>query len=68
MAEGAIVSCGPVPMRPQLVRCRSGLSGEGGQKSSTSSGSMSRKSLAVGVIPGDDTKARRGNTYRTWRE
>jgi hypothetical protein len=44
IAEGAVVSHGPVPMRLQLVWCCSGLSDEGGQKSSTSGESMSRKS------------------------
>jgi hypothetical protein len=64
MAEGAVVSHGPVPMRPQLVQCCSAPSGEGGWKSMTSGGSTSRKSSAVGVIPGDDTEARRRNTYK----
>jgi hypothetical protein len=44
MAEGAVVSCGPIPMCPQLVRCHSGPSDEGGWKSSTSGESTSRKS------------------------
>jgi hypothetical protein len=52
MAEGTVVSHGPVPMHPQLVRHHSGLSDEGGRKSSAS-----------GVIPGDGTEVRRGNTY-----
>jgi hypothetical protein len=71
MAEGAITSCGPVPMCPQLVRCHSGLSDEGGWKStafgkSTSGKSSDRqawKSSALGVVPGDGTEVRRGNTY-----
>jgi hypothetical protein len=71
MAEGTIVSCRPVPMRPQLVQCYSGPSDGGEQKSTTSSESTSRKSsdhwvwklLALGVIPGDGTEVRRGNTY-----
>jgi hypothetical protein len=44
MAEGAIVSHGPVPMHPRLVQCRSGPSNEGGQKSTTSGELASRKS------------------------
>jgi hypothetical protein len=71
MAEGAIVSCRPVPMCPRLVRCCSGPSDEGGQKSSTSSGLTSRKLLghqvwessALGVIPGDGTEVKWGSTY-----
>jgi hypothetical protein len=71
MAEGAIVSYGPVLMRPWLVRCHSGPSDRGGQKSSTSSELTSRKlsdcqawkSSALGVVPGDGTEVRRGNTY-----
>jgi hypothetical protein len=71
MAEGAIVSHGPVPMRPRLVRCRSGPSDGGERKSMTSGESTSRKSSdrrvwkssALGVIPGDGTEVRRGNTY-----
>jgi hypothetical protein len=43
MAEGTVVSRGPVPMHPQLVRCHSGPSDEGGQKSMTLGESMSRK-------------------------
>jgi hypothetical protein len=35
-----------------------------GWKSSTSGGSTSRKSLAVGVIPGDGTEVRKGSTYK----
>jgi hypothetical protein len=35
-----------------------------GQKSSTSSESTSRKSSAVGVIPGDGTEVRKGSTYK----
>jgi hypothetical protein len=59
-----------------LVQCCSGLSGEGEWKSTTSgeftsseltSGeSMSRKSSALGVIPGDGTEVRRGNIYEQW--
>jgi hypothetical protein len=63
MAEGTIVSRGPVPMCRWLVRCRSGPSGEGEHKSSTSGESTSRKLSALGVIPGDGTEVRRGNTY-----
>jgi hypothetical protein len=71
MVEGAIVSHGPVPMRPRLVRCHSGLSNGGDRKSSTSGKSTSRKSsdcqawklLALGVVPGEGTEERRGNTY-----
>jgi hypothetical protein len=71
MVEGAVVSRGPVPMRLQLVRCRSGLSDGGEWKSSTSGKSTSRKwldrwvwkSLALGVVPGDGTEVRMGNTY-----
>jgi hypothetical protein len=71
MAEGTIVSCGPVPMHPQLVRCHSGLNDRGEQKSMTSSESTSRnssdhqvwKSSALGVVPGDSTEVRGENTY-----
>jgi hypothetical protein len=71
MAEGAVVSRGPVTMHPPLVRCYSGLSDEGGWKSLTSGGSTSRKSsgrqvwesLALGVIPGDGTEVKWGCTY-----
>jgi hypothetical protein len=71
MAEGAVVSRGPVPMRLRLVRCRSGPSDGGNRKSSTSGESTSRKSSdhqawkssALGVVPGDGTEVRRGNTY-----
>jgi hypothetical protein len=51
-------------MRPRLMRCCSGPSGEGGQKSSTSGGSTSRRSSAIGVIPGYGTEVRRGSIYR----
>jgi hypothetical protein len=68
MAEGTIVSRGPVLMCPQLIRCRSGPSDGGEQKSTTSSELTSRKSsdhrvwksLALGVIPGDGTEVRGG--------
>jgi hypothetical protein len=36
IAEGAIASCGPVPMRPRLVQCCSGPSDEGEWELSTS--------------------------------
>jgi hypothetical protein len=65
------VSRGPVPMHPRLVWCRSGPSDGGKRKSSTSGESTSRKlsdhqvwkSPALGVIPGDGTELRWGNTY-----
>jgi hypothetical protein len=71
MAEGAVVLHGPVPMHPWLVLCHSGLSDGGEQKSTTSGESTSRKSsdrwvwksLAIGVVPGDGTEMRGGNTY-----
>jgi hypothetical protein len=71
MVEGAVVSHGPVTMHLWLVRCHSGPSGEGGRKSSTSGGSMSRKSSGhrvwklsvLGVIPGDGTEVKWGSTY-----
>jgi hypothetical protein len=71
MAEGAIVSRRPVPMRPRLVQYHSGLSDGGEQKSLTSSESTSRKSSdrqagklsALDVVPGDGTEVKRGNTY-----
>jgi hypothetical protein len=71
MAEGAVVSRGPVPMCLRLIRCHSGLSDGGDQKSLTSGELTSRKSLdhwawkssALGVVPGDGTEVRRGNTY-----
>jgi hypothetical protein len=71
MAEGAIVSHGPVLMRLRLMRCCSGLSDGGEQKSMTSGELRPRKSsahwvwksLAFGAIPGDGTEVRRGNTY-----
>jgi hypothetical protein len=44
MAEGTVVSRGPVPMHPRLVQCHSGPSAERGQKSSTSGESTSGKS------------------------
>jgi hypothetical protein len=58
-------------MRSRLVWCHSGLSDGGDQKSSTSGELTSRKSLdhqewkllALGVVPGDGTEVRRGNTY-----
>jgi hypothetical protein len=66
MAEGAVVSCGPVPMRLRLAWCHSGPSDGGDQKSTTFSESTSRKSsdhwvwkpLALGVVPGDGTEVR----------
>jgi hypothetical protein len=63
MAEGAIVSHGPVPMCPWLIRCCSGLSDRGDRKSSTSGESISRKLSALGVVSGDGTEVRKGNTY-----
>jgi hypothetical protein len=70
MAEGTIVSCGPVPMCPWLIRCHSGLSDGGERKSTTFGESTSRKSSdhwvwksALGVIPGDGIEVRRGSTY-----
>jgi hypothetical protein len=65
------VSHGPVPMHPWLVWCCSGPSDGGKRKSSTSGESTSRKSSdcrawkssALGVIPGDGTELRWGNTY-----
>jgi hypothetical protein len=71
MVEGTIVSCGPVLMCLQLIWCHSGPSDRGGQKSLTSSESTSRKSLdrrawkllALGVVSGNGTEVRRGNTY-----
>jgi hypothetical protein len=71
MVEGAIVSCGPVLMHPQLIRCHSGPSDGGDQKLSTSSELTSSKlsdrragkSSALGVVPGDGTEVRMGNTY-----
>jgi hypothetical protein len=62
--EEAVVSRGPVPVRLQLVQCHSGPRGEKGQKLLTSVELKSRKSLAVGVIPGDGTKVRKGSTYK----
>jgi hypothetical protein len=71
MAEGAIVSCRPVPMCPQLIRCHSGPS-DGGEWKSMTSGELTPrtsldhrvwKSSAWGVIPGDGTEVREGNTY-----
>jgi hypothetical protein len=35
MAEGAVVSCGPVPMRPKLVRSSRGKGGGGSGMSTT---------------------------------
>jgi hypothetical protein len=66
MAEGAVVSRGPVPMCPWLVRCR--LSNGGEQKSTTFGELTSRKSSdgrvwklsALGVVPGDGTEVRGG--------
>jgi hypothetical protein len=71
MVEGAIVSYRPVLMCLQLIWCCSGLSNGGEQKLITSGESTSRKlsdhwvwkSLALGVIPGNSTEVRRGNTY-----
>jgi hypothetical protein len=71
MAESAVVSCGPVPMRLWLVQCHLGPSDGGDQKLLTSGKSTSSKSLdhqagkssALGVVPGDGTEVRRGNTY-----
>jgi hypothetical protein len=71
MVEGAVVSRGPVPMRPKLVRCCQGTSGGGHGKSTTigeltsgkSSDRRAWKSSALGVVLGDGTEVRRGNTY-----
>jgi hypothetical protein len=71
MAEGAVVSRGPIPMRPRLVRYCSGLSDGGERKLSTSGESTSRqsldrragKSVALDVVPGDGTEMKMGNTY-----
>jgi hypothetical protein len=71
MVGGAMVSRGPVPMRPWLVWCHSGLRDGGEWKLTTSCELTPRKlsdrqvwkSLALGVIPGDGTEVRRGNTY-----
>jgi hypothetical protein len=71
MAEGAVVSRGPVPMCPQLVRYHSGPSDGVERKSTTSCESTPRKSSdhragkssALDVVPGDGTEVRRGNTY-----
>jgi hypothetical protein len=71
MAEGAIVSHRPVPMHPQLVQCCSGPSDGGEWKSMTSGGPTSKKpsdhwvwkSSALGVVPGNGTEVRGGNTY-----
>jgi hypothetical protein len=71
MAEGTVVSHGPLPMCPRLIWCHSGPSDEGGRKLSTSGESTSGKSLgrwawkssALGVVSGDGTEVRRGNTY-----
>jgi hypothetical protein len=68
MAEGTVVSCGPVPMGLRLIRCRSGPSNGGEWKSTTFSELTSRKlsdrrvwkSSALGVIPGDGTEVRGG--------
>jgi hypothetical protein len=70
MAEGAIVSCRPVPMCPWLIQCHSGPSDGGEQKSSTSGELTSRKSSdrwawklsVLGVVPGGGTEVRKGNT------
>jgi hypothetical protein len=62
-AEGIVVSCGPVPMHPQLVWCCLGPSNGGAQTSSTTGELTSEKSSALGVIPGDGTEVSRGSTY-----
>jgi hypothetical protein len=70
-AEGTIVSHRPVLMRPQLMRCHSGPSDEGGWMLSTSGESTSRKlsghqvwePSALGVISGDGTEVKWGSTY-----
>jgi hypothetical protein len=62
MVEGAIVSHGPVPMRAVQVRVmESTTSGESTPRKSLDHGVW--KSSALGVIPGDGTEVRRGNTY-----
>jgi ribosomal protein L27 len=71
MTEGAVVSHGSILMRPQLVRCCSGLS-NGGDRShrllvSRHLGSCRtvgyRSCRLLGVVPGDGTKVRGGNIY-----
>jgi hypothetical protein len=72
MAEGAIVSHGPVPMCLWLIQCHSDLSNGEDQKSSTPSESASGKSSdcqvwtssSLGVVSGDGTEVMRGNTYK----
>jgi hypothetical protein len=62
------VSRGSVPMRPQLVRCRSGPSdgGDGSRQLLVSRHLGSHRLL--GVVPGDGTEVRGGNTYEQGEE
>jgi hypothetical protein len=73
MAEGAVVSHGLVPMRPKLVQSSRGKSG-GGSGMLTTTGELASgkssdhlnwawKSSALGMVLGDGTEVRRGNTY-----
>jgi hypothetical protein len=71
MVEGTVVSHGPVLMRLWLLQCRSGPS-DGGERKSMTFGELTSRKLsdrrvwklsALGVIPGDGTEVRRGNTY-----
>jgi hypothetical protein len=71
MAEGAVVSRGPVPMHPKLVRSSRGKGGGGSGMSTTigestsgkSSDHRAWKSSAIGMVLGYGTEVRRGNTY-----
>jgi hypothetical protein len=71
MAEGAIASRRPVPMRPKSVRCCGGTSRWGCGKSltideSTSGKSLDRwaeQSLAMDMVLENSTEVRRVNTY-----
>jgi hypothetical protein len=64
ITESAIVSCGPVPMHPKLIRCCWGKSRGGHGKSMTFSGSTSGTWLdceckghqPLSVVPGDGTE------------
>jgi hypothetical protein len=76
MAEGAVVSRGPVPMHPRLARCRSCMSNGGDWKLTTFGESTSRKSSdrqvwklsALGVVPGDGTEGIHMNRGRVGEE
>jgi hypothetical protein len=71
IAEGAIVSCGPVPMHPKFIWWCWGMSGVGVRKLMTIGELTSGKSLdcwawksfALGVVLGTGTEVGRGNTY-----